>query len=63
MDVLHPHTWWIFVERICVNGKMIEKEDVTRIGNELLTLEPDVTPTMFDYCLVMAVIYFSGAAL
>ena len=47
-----------FRERICVNGKMIEKEEVTRIGNELLALEPDVTPTMFDYCLVMAVIYF-----
>ena len=47
-----------FRERICVNGKMIEKEDVTRIGNELLALELDVTPTMFDYCLVMAVIYF-----
>ena len=47
-----------FRERICVNGKMIEKEDVTRIGNELLALESDMTPTMFDYCLVMAVIYF-----
>lgn len=50
-----------FRERICVNGKMIEKEEVTRIGNELLALEPDVAPTMFDYCLVMAVIIFRSS--
>lgn len=47
-----------FEERICVDGEMISKEDVTRIGNILLNTEFDVTPTYFDYCLVMAVIYF-----
>ena len=37
---------------------MIPKEVVTRLGNELLSIDFGVTPTMFDYCLMMAVLYF-----
>ena len=47
-----------FRERITVNGTMIPKEDVVRIGNRLLNIDFGVSATMFDYCLVMAVIYF-----
>jgi dihydrofolate synthase/folylpolyglutamate synthase len=47
-----------FRERICINGQMISQEDVTRLGNALLAEDFGVTPTMFDYCLVMAVLYF-----
>ena len=47
-----------FEERIRINGIYISKEDVTRIGNQLLEMEFDVPPTMFDYCLCMAVLYF-----
>lgn len=47
-----------FEERIRINGIYISKEDVTRLGNQLLEMEFDVSPTMFDYCLAMAVLYF-----
>lgn len=47
-----------FEERIQVDGKMIAKEDVTRLGNRLLSEEFEITPTMFDYCLGMAMLYF-----
>lgn len=47
-----------FRERITVDNVMIEKEDVTRLGNRLLSLSLDVQPTMFDYCLMLAVLYF-----
>ncbi len=47
-----------FEERITVGRQMISKNAVTRIGNELLAMDFGVTPTMFDYCLVMAVLYF-----
>lgn len=47
-----------FEERIRINGQYISKEDVTRLGNKLLEMEFDVPPTMFDYCLAMAVLYF-----
>ena len=47
-----------FEERITVDQKMIPKDAVTRLGNELLSIDFGVTPTMFDYCLVMAVLYF-----
>lgn len=47
-----------FEERILVNGVKIAKEDVTRLGNLLLKQEFGVTPTMFDYCVLMAVLYF-----
>lgn len=48
-----------FEERIMVNGIYISKEDVTRLGNLLLMAEFGVTLTMFDYCLLMAVLYFA----
>ncbi len=47
-----------FEERIRINGVYISKEDVTRLGNLLLGMDFDVPPTMFDYCLAMAVLYF-----
>ena len=47
-----------FEERIRINGEYISKEDVTRLGNLLLDMEFTVSPTMFDYCLAMAVLYF-----
>lgn len=47
-----------FRERICVNGNMIEKEAVREIGMRLLMQKFDACPTMFDYCLVMALLYF-----
>ena len=48
-----------FEERIMVNGVYIAKEDVTRLGNLLLTTDFGVSLTMFDYCLLMAVLYFA----
>ena len=47
-----------FEERITISGDMISKETVTRLGNQLLELKLDVHPTMFDYCLAMALLYF-----
>ena len=47
-----------FEERIRINGEYISKEDVTRFGNMLLEMQFEVSPTMFDYCLAMAVLYF-----
>lgn len=47
-----------FEERITINGEMIPKETVERLGNLLLAMDLDVHPTMFDYCLVMAMLYF-----
>lgn len=47
-----------FEERIRINGTYIPKEDVTRLGNLLLGMEFKLPPTMFDYCLAMAVLYF-----
>ena len=47
-----------FEERIRINGEYISKEDVTRLGNLLLDTEFDLPPTMFVYCLAMAVLYF-----
>lgn len=47
-----------FTERIQVNGERISKEDALRIGKMLLELEIDTEPAMFDYCFVMAMIYF-----
>lgn len=47
-----------FEERIRINGEMIPKEDVQRLGNLLLSEEFGVQPTMFDYCLSMALLYF-----
>lgn len=47
-----------FEERIVVDGIPIPKTEVTRLGNLLLSLEFTVQPTMFDYCLAMALLYF-----
>ena len=47
-----------FRERIQINRNLISKEDVTRLGNLLLEQEFGVKPTMTDYCLVMALLYF-----
>lgn len=47
-----------FRERIQVNGEMISKEDCARLGNFLLEQDFSVQPTMFDYCMGMAVLYF-----
>lgn len=47
-----------FRERIRINGVYISEEDTTRLGNLLLKMEFAIPPTMFDYCLAMAVLYF-----
>lgn len=47
-----------FRERICVDGEMIAKEKVWEFGNRLLGQDFGVSPTMFDYCLAMALLYF-----
>jgi len=48
-----------FNERITVNGRMISDEDVVRLGEMLLAEDFHTELTMFDYCLVMALLYFS----
>ena len=47
-----------FGERIRINGEMIPREDVRRLGTLLLEQDFGVFPTMFDYCLAMALLYF-----
>ncbi len=47
-----------FTERIQVDGRQIPREDAARLGEMLLNLDLDVHPTMFDYCLTMALLYF-----
>lgn len=47
-----------FRERIQINGEMIAKEDCARLGNLLLEMDWEEEPTMFDYCVGMAVLYF-----
>lgn len=47
-----------FTERIQINGAQISKEDAARLGQRLLEQRTDVNPTMFDYCLAMALLYF-----
>ena len=47
-----------FEERITVDGRMIPKEDITRLGNYLLDIDFGIGLTMFDYCLAMALLYF-----
>ena len=47
-----------FEERIRINGEYIDKDTVTRLGNLLLNTRFELTPTMFDYCLAMAALYF-----
>lgn len=47
-----------YTERIQIDGVQIPKEKVTSIGERLLNLELNLEPTMFDYWLAMALIYF-----
>ncbi|WP_033153391.1 bifunctional folylpolyglutamate synthase/dihydrofolate synthase [Pseudobutyrivibrio ruminis] len=47
-----------YTERIQIDGKQISREDVTRLGERLLSLELNLEPTMFDYWLAMAMLYF-----
>ncbi len=47
-----------FRERIRVDGEMIAEADVVRIGGWLLEQDFSDAPAMFDYCTVMALIYF-----
>lgn len=47
-----------FRERIRINGELIGKEDTHRLGKMLLEQDFGVSPTMFDYCLAMALLYF-----
>ena len=47
-----------FTERIQVNGKQIPQEDVVRLGERLVSLPMELEPTMFDYCLGMALLYY-----
>ena len=47
-----------YTERIQIDGKQIPKEDVARLGSQLLDMKLDLEPTMFDYCLSMALLYF-----
>lgn len=47
-----------FTERIRLNCRQIPKERAADIGEMLLNLDLDVHPTMFDYCLAMAMLYF-----
>lgn len=55
---ISPHVVF-FEERIAVNGQMISRDDVTRLGNKLLDTDFGVNLTMFDYCLAMALMYFT----
>ena len=47
-----------FRERICVDGQIISREEVTKLGNMLLEEDFGTVPTMFDYCLAMALLYY-----
>lgn len=48
-----------FAERILVDGKKISHEDAARLGREILDRKlPGVEDTMFDDCLLMAILYF-----
>ncbi|MCR4831328.1 MAG: bifunctional folylpolyglutamate synthase/dihydrofolate synthase [Pseudobutyrivibrio sp.] len=47
-----------YTERIQVDGKQISKDDVKRLGEKLLGIEMKLEPTMFDYWLAMAMLYF-----
>ena len=47
-----------FRERICVDGQMISREEVVKLGDMLLGEKFGAVPTMFDYCLAMALLYY-----
>lgn len=48
-----------FRERIMVNGEMIPKQKVKKYGQYLLNAPMHLSPTMFDYCLGIAILYFA----
>lgn len=47
-----------FRERIRINGEWIPRQDAARLGQQLLDMDVGTGPTMFDYCFVMALLYF-----
>lgn len=47
-----------FTERIQADGRPIPKNDVVRLGEQLLGMPLEPSPTMFDLCFVMALLYF-----
>ncbi|MCR5546564.1 MAG: bifunctional folylpolyglutamate synthase/dihydrofolate synthase, partial [Lachnospiraceae bacterium] len=49
-----------FQERIQVNGELISKEDVIRLGTKVLEASEKINlePTMFDIAMAMALLYF-----
>ena len=47
-----------YTERIQIDGAQIPREEVRRVGESLLGMELKLEPTMFDYWLAMAIIYF-----
>ena len=47
-----------YTERIQINGQQISKADVARLGEKLLHTPLKLEPTMFDYWLAMALLYF-----
>lgn len=47
-----------FTERIQVDGRQIPREKAAEIGEKLLNLKINAGPTMFDYCLAMALLFF-----
>jgi len=53
-----------FRERIKVGGEMIPEADAARIGKVLLeeSMPQELTPTFFDLCLAMAILYFREQA-
>ncbi len=47
-----------YTERIQIDGHQIPRDDVVRLGELLLDLDLKKEPTMFDYWLAMAILYF-----
>ncbi|MCI9378150.1 MAG: bifunctional folylpolyglutamate synthase/dihydrofolate synthase [Eubacterium sp.] len=47
-----------FEERIRINGEKIPKWETARLGQFLLDTDAGIQPTMFDYSLAMALLYF-----
>ena len=47
-----------YTERIQIDGVQITRDDVARLGEYLLSLKLELEPTMFDYWLAMALLYF-----
>ena len=45
-------------ERIQVDGVQIPEEAVVRYGSQILAMDLDFEPTMLDYWMVMAILYF-----